>query len=100
MVVDLARGAREAARAAVGGEDGVCDPGALALVDLETITEARSRLNTVYMTGCFIGASAGSFLGGLAWDHFQWPGVCAVGLAFGAVAYLANRFYGKANTAV
>ncbi|WP_261989920.1 MFS transporter [Hymenobacter puniceus] len=63
------------------------------------LPEARSRLNTVYMTGCFIGASAGSFLGGLAWDHFQWPGVCSVGLTFGAVAYLANRFYGRGATA-
>ncbi|MCA8832660.1 MFS transporter [Hymenobacter pini] len=58
--------------------------------------EARSRLNTVYMTACFIGASAGSFLGGLAWDHFQWPGVCAVGLGLVVLAYLANRFYGRA----
>ncbi|WP_246010730.1 MFS transporter [Hymenobacter perfusus] len=57
--------------------------------------EARSRLNTVYMTACFIGASAGSFLGGLAWDHFQWTGVCAVGLGLVALAYLANRFYGR-----
>ncbi len=57
--------------------------------------EARSRLNTVYMTACFIGASAGSFLGGLAWDHFQWPGVCAVGLGLVALAYGVNRFYGR-----
>ncbi|WP_246008940.1 MFS transporter [Hymenobacter metallilatus] len=62
--------------------------------------EARSRLNTVYMTACFIGASAGSFLGGLAWDHFQWPGVCAVGLGLVILAYLANRFYGRPGSAV
>ena len=59
------------------------------------LPEARSRLNTVYMTAAFIGASAGSFLGGLAWDHFQWPGVCAVGLVFGSAAYLTNRLYGR-----
>ncbi|SHM08176.1 MFS transporter [Hymenobacter psychrotolerans] len=57
--------------------------------------EARSRLNTVYMTACFIGASLGSLLGGFAWDHFQWLGVCAVGLALVVLAYLANRFYGR-----
>ncbi|MET4107911.1 MFS transporter [Hymenobacter sp. UYP22] len=62
--------------------------------------EARSRLNTVYMTACFIGASAGSFLGGLAWDHFQWPGVCVVGLSLVALAYLANRFYGRSTAAM
>ncbi|MBD2715844.1 MFS transporter [Hymenobacter sp. BT646] len=63
------------------------------------LPEARSRLNTVYMTSCFIGGSAGSLLGGLAWDHFQWYGVCGVGLALVSLAYLANRFYGKANAA-
>ncbi|GAB2790502.1 putative MFS family arabinose efflux permease [Hymenobacter luteus] len=57
--------------------------------------EARSRLNTVYMTACFIGASTGSFVGGLAWDHFHWLGVCGVGLGFVVLAYLANRFYGQ-----
>ncbi|RFP63951.1 MFS transporter [Hymenobacter lapidiphilus] len=57
--------------------------------------EARSRLNTVYMTACFIGASAGSLLGGIAWDHYQWPGVCAVGLGLVALAYVVNRFYGR-----
>ncbi|GAB3305651.1 MFS transporter [Hymenobacter tenuis] len=57
--------------------------------------EARSRLNTVYMTTCFIGASLGSFLGGIAWTHFQWLGVCGVGLGFVVAAYLVNRFYGR-----
>lgn len=57
--------------------------------------EARSRLNTVYMTASFIGASVGSFVGGLAWVHFEWLGVCAVGLAFVVLAYLVNRFYGR-----
>ncbi|MBX0292262.1 MFS transporter [Hymenobacter sp. HSC-4F20] len=60
--------------------------------------EARSRLNTVYMTASFIGASVGSFVGALAWDHFHWAGVCAVGLGFVVLAYLANRFYGYAAT--
>lgn len=57
--------------------------------------EARSRLNTVYMTTCFIGASVGSLLGGIAWDHFHWLGVCSVGLGFVVLAYLLNRFYGR-----
>jgi len=63
------------------------------------LPEARSRLNTVYMTASFMGASLGSFLGGLAWDHFQWPGVCGVGMAFVCLAYLVNRFYGRGKTA-
>ena len=48
------------------------------------VPEARSRLNTVYMTAYFIGGSVGSIAGGLAWTHFAWPGVCVVGLAFAA----------------
>ncbi|MGI4875575.1 MAG: MFS transporter [Janthinobacterium lividum] len=48
--------------------------------------EARSRLNTVYMTAYFTGGSLGSWLGGLAWAHYGWPGVC---LAGGACAGLA-----------
>lgn len=57
--------------------------------------EARSRLNTVYMTGYFTGGSIGSVVGGLAWMHYGWPGVCAVGGAFVVLALVAHRFYGR-----
>jgi predicted MFS family arabinose efflux permease len=57
--------------------------------------EARSRLNTVYMTGYFTGGSLGSVLGGLAWMHFGWPGVCVVGGAFVLLALAAHRYYGR-----
>jgi predicted MFS family arabinose efflux permease len=57
--------------------------------------EARSRLNTVYMTGYFTGGSVGSVIGGLAWMHFGWPGVCAVGGAFVVLALALHRFYGR-----
>ena len=59
------------------------------------VPEARSRLNTVYMTGYFTGGSLGSVAGGLAWMHFGWPGVCALGAAFAGAAYLVSRFYGR-----
>jgi predicted MFS family arabinose efflux permease len=55
--------------------------------------EARSRLNTVYMTGYFTGGSIGSVVGGLAWMHFGWLGVCAVGGALVALALLVHRSY-------
>jgi predicted MFS family arabinose efflux permease len=57
--------------------------------------EARSRLNTVYMTGYFTGGSLGSIIGGLAWTHFGWSGVCAVGGLFIALALAAHRYYGR-----
>ena len=57
--------------------------------------EARSRLNTVYMTSYFTGGALGSVIGGLAWMHFGWPGVCAVGSAFVALALVLHRYYGR-----
>jgi len=59
------------------------------------VPEARSRLNTVYMTGYFTGGSLGSIAGGLAWTHGGWPGVCILGAAFAGAAYLVSRFYGR-----
>ena len=55
--------------------------------------EARSRLNTVYMTGYFTGGSLGSVLGGWAWMHYGWPGVCVAGGACVAAALGAHWFY-------
>ncbi len=57
--------------------------------------EARSRLNTVYMTGYFTGGSLGSIAGGLAWTNFGWPGVCAAGAAFVLLALAAHWLYGR-----
>jgi len=57
--------------------------------------EARSRLNTVYMTGYFTGGSLGSVIGGLAWTHYGWPGVCTVGGAFVALALAIHQSYGR-----
>lgn len=42
--------------------------------------EARSRLNTVYMTGYFASGSLGSVLGGVAWTYGGWIGVCSMGV--------------------
>lgn len=41
--------------------------------------EARSRLNTVFMTGMFAGGATGSALATLAWAQAGWAGVCAIG---------------------
>jgi predicted MFS family arabinose efflux permease len=44
--------------------------------------EARSRLNTAYMTCVFTGGSLGSWLGVRAFEHYGWNGVCGlVGIA-------------------
>jgi predicted MFS family arabinose efflux permease len=52
--------------------------------------EARSRINTVYMTAYFAGASLGSLFGTIAWARWQWTGVCGFGLLATALAGLRH----------
>ncbi|MCW3814952.1 MFS transporter [Micromonospora sp. DR5-3] len=40
--------------------------------------EARSRVNTAYMTCAYLGGSAGSWLGVRAYAHLGWLGVCGL----------------------
>ena len=49
---------------------------------------ARSRMNAVYMTGYFCGASAGSALGVWAWNQAGWQGACGMGAGLAALAAL------------
>ncbi|HEY4010662.1 MAG TPA: MFS transporter [Acidobacteriaceae bacterium] len=48
--------------------------------------QARSRLNTIYMTMYFVGGAVGSALATLAWSRWQWDGVCALELLLIAAA--------------
>jgi predicted MFS family arabinose efflux permease len=48
----------------------------------------RSRLNTIYMSSYFAGGALGSALGTAVYARWRWPGVCALGLGFGAAALL------------
>ncbi len=48
--------------------------------------EARSRMNTIYMTTYFVGGAAGAWLGTAAWTRWGWLGVCAAGGAMSATA--------------
>jgi MFS family permease len=53
------------------------------------VPEARSRINTVYMTIYFIGAAIGSAFATVAWVHWKWNGVCR--LAVGLIALAGLR---------
>jgi len=55
---------------------------------LGLVPEARSRLNTVYMTIYFIGAGVGSALATVAWVHWRWNGVCGLALGLTTLAAL------------
>lgn len=48
--------------------------------------EARSRVNTAYMTCAYCGGAAGSWLGAQAFGGFGWIGVCAVAAVLAGAA--------------
>ncbi|MBS9373491.1 MFS transporter [Rhodococcus sp. B50] len=48
--------------------------------------DARSRVNSVYMTGYFVGAASGSALGTVAWTAGGWPAVCVLGVGLAVLA--------------
>ena len=48
--------------------------------------EARSRINAVYMTTYFVGASIGSALGSWAWLHHGWNGTSLMGGILGLIS--------------
>lgn len=49
-------------------------------------SEARSRINAVYMTTYFVGASIGSALGSWAWLHHGWNGTSLMGGILGLIS--------------
>ena len=49
-------------------------------------SDVRSRVNTIYMTVYFAGGALGSAMVTLAWARWRWDGVCALQLAFIALA--------------
>lgn len=55
--------------------------------------EARSRLNTVFMVSCFIGAAAGSAIGAVAADHFGWHGVAVTGSLLALAAFAMQQSF-------
>jgi predicted MFS family arabinose efflux permease len=48
--------------------------------------EARSRLNTAYMTSCFVATSIGGALSAVVYSVYGWGGVCILGGAFPIMA--------------
>ena len=58
-------------------------------------TEARNRVNTIYMVGFFIGGAAGTSFGSLAWNYFGWTGVSVVGLVFSGLILIVQLLTNK-----
>ncbi|AZM58014.1 MFS transporter [Streptomyces sp. WAC 01529] len=55
--------------------------------------EARSRLNTAYMTCAYLGGSVGSWLGARAHGVFGWPGVCGLVAVLAALALVRHLLH-------
>ena len=52
--------------------------------------DARSRLNTLYMSAYFIGGAVGSALATFAWAHWRWNGVCGLAILIISAAGLRH----------
>ncbi|MGW7691174.1 MFS transporter [Streptomyces asiaticus] len=55
--------------------------------------DARSRLNTAYMTCAYLGGSAGSWIGVRAWGRAGWWGVCALVALLTVLALVRHLAY-------
>jgi predicted MFS family arabinose efflux permease len=60
---------------------------------------ARGRINTIYMTVYFLGGSLGSLFSTMAWAHWGWGGVCALGLGLLGLAALRHATGVRAGAA-
>ena len=57
--------------------------------------QASNRINTIFMTTCFIGGSTGTFLAGTFWQWFGWTGVVGTGILLTSCSLLINIFAKK-----
>ncbi|MCR0982348.1 MFS transporter [Roseomonas populi] len=62
--------------------------------------DARSRINTVFMTGMFLGGAAGSAGAMAAWRVGGWGAVCAFGALLAALAIVLELTADRARTRV
>lgn len=65
--------------------------------------EARSRINTVFVTSIFMGGALGSAAASAAWAHGGWPDVCVLGLGVAILAlgiHLAAKPQGGTSASV
>lgn len=53
--------------------------------------EARSRINSIYMTLYFGGAALGSFIAVYAWKHWGWPACVSLGLSMAVISFMIDR---------
>lgn len=54
--------------------------------------QARSRINSIYMTLYFGGAALGSFLAVYAWKHWGWTACIILGLCLAILSFAIDRY--------
>ena len=64
--------------------------------------QARSRINSIYMTLYFGGAALGSLIAVYTWKHWGWSVCVAVGLAMAILSFIIDRidFYAMKKTVI
>ena len=62
---------------------------------LSLIPHAANRINTIFMTTFFLGASLGTFIAGVCWTEYGWNGVVAAGIVMTVLSVLMTLFPGK-----
>jgi predicted MFS family arabinose efflux permease len=54
------------------------------------VPDARSRINTMYMVGRFLGGAGGSAICAAIWSRYHWTGVCIVNLILLTLAMVVH----------
>ncbi len=54
--------------------------------------QARSRINSIYMTLYFGGAALGSFIAVYTWKHSGWIACASIGLGMAIISFVIDRY--------
>ncbi len=57
--------------------------------------EATNRINTAYMVAYFVGGALGTWIGGLVWGWFGWPGVVSAGGGVVVLCLLVHLLFNR-----
>ena len=62
---------------------------------LSLLPSAANRVNTIFMTSFFLGASFGTFIAGVCWANWKWNGVVVAGIALTLFSFIITIGYKK-----
>jgi len=62
-------------------------------------TDARNRINTIYMVGYFAGGALGTTTGAYAWEIYHWNGVATLGLIYSLIILILHFLFKKSESA-